>query len=99
MSKFDGLITAKPKQGDAKKAVSKKTVAQAEATASTIATSAGQKNTKARTLGKRSDPNYTQITAYIKKDTHENVMRKIYKQKEFSELVEELLTDWMNNSK
>jgi len=26
-------------------------------------------------------------------------MRKIYKQKEFSELLEELLSDWLKNSK
>lgn len=95
MSKFDGLISAKSKQ-DTKIVTSAKTKQTTSAIALDVA---GQKNGKSRALGKRSDPDYTQITAYIKKDTHENVMRKIYKQKEFSELIEELLTDWMNNSK
>jgi hypothetical protein len=47
--------------------------------------------------GKRSHPDYTQITAYIRKETHEKVMREIYKRKEFSELLEELLDDWLKN--
>lgn len=97
MSKFDGLISAKTKQ-DTKTSTSVKTTRTMPSAAVAVNT-AKQKNGKARTPGKRSDPDYTQITAYIKKDTHENVMRKIYKRKEFSELIEELLTDWMNNSK
>jgi hypothetical protein len=87
MNKFDGLISAKSKQ------TPKNGVQTRETTVS------GQKNVKSRAPGKRSDPDYTQITAYIRKETHENVMRKIYKRQEFSELLEELLTEWMKNSK
>ncbi len=87
MSKFDGLISAKSKQ----------TTKNGDKIRETAVS--GQKNGKSRAPGKRSDPDYTQITAYIRKETHENVMRKIYKRQEFSELLEELLTEWMKNSK
>ena len=52
-----------------------------------------------RLTGKRSDPAYTQITAYIRKDTHEGVMRAIYKRQEFSELIEDLLAGWLKKQK
>lgn len=87
MSKFDGLLSVKTKQ------VSNKTIKPAPEPVS------AQKYGKLKSPGKRSDPDYTQITAYIRKDTHESVMRKIYKRQEFSELIEELLTDWMKNAK
>lgn len=87
MSKFDGLLSVKTKH-DPNKAV--KAAPEPGST---------QNNGKSKSPGKRSDPSYTQITAYIKKDTHESVMRKIYKRKEFSELIEELLTDWMKKTK
>lgn len=52
-----------------------------------------------RPAGKRSDPDYTQITAYIRKGTHEDVMRAIYKRQELSELIEELLAGWLKKQK
>lgn len=52
-----------------------------------------------RLPGKRSDPDYTQITAYIRKGTHEDVMRAIYKRQELSELIEELLAGWLKKQK
>lgn len=52
-----------------------------------------------RPLGKRSDPDYTQITAYIRKGTHEDVMQAIYKRQELSELIEDLLTGWLKKRK
>lgn len=52
-----------------------------------------------RPTGKRSDPAYTQITAYIRKDTHESVMRAIYKRQELSELIEEQLAAWLQRQK
>ena len=86
MSKFDGLLSVKTKQG-----ANKMVETDPEPTTA-------QKNGKLKSPGKRSDPTYTQITAYIKKNTHENVMRKIYKRQEFSELIEELLTDWIKKA-
>ena len=87
MSKFDGLLSVKTNR-DTKKAAKRQ--------GSTVS---AQKIGKSKTPGKRSDPSYTQITAYIRKDTHESVMRKIYKRQEFSELIEKLLTDWMRKAK
>jgi hypothetical protein len=86
MSKFDGLLSVKTSQ----------TQKGAKQLGNGVS---AQKNGKSKTPGKRSDPDYTQITAYIRKETHENVMRKIYKRQEFSELIEELLTDWMKKAK
>ncbi len=86
MSKFDAILSAKPAQdtGKERKAVQKSVKEQ------------GTDNSKR--VGKRSHPDYTQITAYVLKDTHEQVMRKIYKRQEFSELIEELLAEWLKNA-
>lgn len=55
------------------------------------------------TTGKKSDPRYKQVTAYVRKDLHRNVTDALYdeargrddaKRKEFSELVDELLEQW-----
>jgi hypothetical protein len=51
--------------------------------------------------GKKSDPNYRQVTAYIRKELYEDVTFALHqdsrgqpKRKEFSELVDELLERW-----
>jgi len=52
--------------------------------------------------GKKSDPNYRQVTAYVRKDLYRDVTDALYdevrgqdaKRKEFSELVDELLEQW-----
>lgn len=87
MSKFEGLLSVKGGQGIKE---TKKTPPEPVSM---------PKKGKLKPPGKRSDPNYTQITAYILKDTHEDVMRRIYKRQEFSELVGELLTDWLKKNK
>ena len=48
-------------------------------------------------LGKRSHPDFEQITAYIRKDTHQAVKIALLQngKQEFSELVEELLCQWL----
>ncbi len=46
--------------------------------------------------GKRSNDEYRQISAYIRKDTHRRVKIALLEQdREFSELVEELLGEWL----
>lgn len=90
MSKFDGILSVK--SGTVRQEPEKELKTPQEPRSES-------KKGKSRPAGKRSDPDYTQITAYIRKDTHENVMRKIYKRQEFSELIEELLAQWMKNSK
>ena len=55
---------------------------------------------RGRPPGKRSHPDFEQITAYIRKDTHHAVKIELLKNggKEFSELVEELLHQWLKSS-
>jgi hypothetical protein len=48
--------------------------------------------------GKRSDPDYRQVSAWIKRDTYDRVSRRLFKKenrREFSELVQSLLEDWV----
>jgi hypothetical protein len=53
---------------------------------------------RGRPAGKRSDPDYEQVTAYIKKATHIDAKIALLQEgqgKEFSELVEDLLSGWL----
>ena len=55
-----------------------------------------ESKTLGRPRGKRSNPDYTQVTSYIKKETHKSVQRVLLeKEKEFSELIQELLEEWL----
>jgi|SRR5579862_346050 len=48
-------------------------------------------------LAKSADPDFLKFTTYIRKQTHHAVKVKIVEQgREFSDLVEELLTDWLH---
>ena len=49
--------------------------------------------------GKRTDPDFKQVGAYIRKDTYLKIQRVLLEQpdKDFSDLVEELLTNYLNN--
>ena len=51
-----------------------------------------------KSTGKRNDPDFKQVGAYIRKDTYLKIQRLLLEQpdKDFSELVEELLTDYLN---
>jgi hypothetical protein len=55
-----------------------------------------------RPRGKKGDPAYTQVTAYIKTDTYQRTQIRLLqlrgKKKEVSELLQELLTDWLEKS-
>ena len=54
---------------------------------------------KGRAKGKRSDPNYTQVGAYIPKAIDKAVKRKLIDEDmDFSELVAQLLDEWVNRS-
>ncbi len=87
MSKFDGLLAARGgKQAQAQKAARAPEVEPAPQAA------------RARS-GKRSDPNFRQITAYVRRDVHDDVMRTIYRRMELSELVDGLLADWLKKQK
>lgn len=54
---------------------------------------------RGRPSGKRSDPTYEQVTAYIRRQTYRDVRIALLAQgngQEFSELVEELLARWLH---
>ncbi len=57
--------------------------------------------TKKRIAGKSSNAAYAQVLTYIKRDTHREVKKALLDDKnnrDLSELVEELLTDWLKKS-
>ena len=47
--------------------------------------------------GKRSNPDYRQVSAWVRKDTYWHVRDRLWKEdrREFSELVQRLLEDWL----
>jgi hypothetical protein len=48
-------------------------------------------------VGKRSNAEYRQVSAYIRKDTHRKVkMALLEEEQEFSELVGRLLEEWLD---
>lgn len=53
---------------------------------------------RGRAKGKRSDPNYTQVGAYIPKTLDKAVKRKLLDEEmDFSELIAHLLETWVND--
>ena len=57
---------------------------------------------KGRPRGKRSNPDFEQVTAYIRSNTYRDVKIAILQQSEiddFSELVEQLLNEWLSTQK
>ncbi|PSB08057.1 hypothetical protein C7B62_18030 [Pleurocapsa sp. CCALA 161] len=54
---------------------------------------------KGRPKGKRSNPDFEQVTAYVRSQTYRQTKIALLQQSEledFSELVEELLTEWLS---
>jgi hypothetical protein len=55
-----------------------------------------------RPAGKRSDPKFTQVTAYIQSQTYRDVKVALLlaaEQQEFSQLMEALLIEWLSTQK
>jgi hypothetical protein len=55
---------------------------------------------KGRPPGKRSDPRFVQVTAYVPEALHRKVKIRLLQEakgQEFSELIEELLEDWIGS--
>ncbi len=58
------------------------------------------KNEK-RTTGKSSNPDYTQVLTYVRRDTHNAVRAALIfdeQKRDLSDLVEELLASWVKNN-
>jgi|GEM_PF-3116931 hypothetical protein len=68
-----------------------------EALLQTVSPPADGRKGPGRPAGKRTNPDYAQVTAYIPKSLHDDVKIALIKEggKEFSTLVEELLSEWM----
>jgi hypothetical protein len=55
---------------------------------------------RGRPAGKRSDPDYVQVTAYVSGRLHHNVKIALLQERkgrEFSQLIEALLSDWLES--
>ncbi len=93
MSKFDSLLSARNRKGASAKSGSKK--------ASVAPASVARRGRPSGFAGgKRSDPEYTQITAYIRKDTHADVKIALLKDRDsrdMSDLVESLMMEWLKS--
>lgn len=92
MSKFKG------KFGDALKAAKEPEVKQDTPPSAKVSEPAK----KGRPKGKRSNPDFEQITAYVRSQTYRDTKIALLQQDEledFSELVEQLLTEWLRTQK
>ena len=104
MSKFKNILKAaqdrekeKPVEKSAEKPREK---AEVKSDSPIEASSPPQK--RGRPRGKRSNPDYEQVTAYIKKKTYKETKIALLEQEEvenFSELVEKLLSEWLSTQK
>ena len=111
MSQFDALFntTAKYKMEPEPKTPKKKPDAslspiqkiaapEKKAISKTIAPVKSEK----RTAGKSSNPDFTQVLTYIRKDTHNSVKAALIfdtEKRNLSDLVEELLAGWIKKQK
>jgi len=85
VSKFDSFVKAAKVAGKSPKAKAVKGTAE--------------KSMRATGTAKRNDPDYKQALAYVRRDTHKQVMATLAAQeREFSGLVEELLTKWLKEN-
>ena len=88
MSKFQGVIDAAKGREDP------------AASPTSLARPLRQKG-RGRPPGKRQNPDFEQVTAYIRKQTHQGVKIALLQQgegQEFSELVERLLAKWLETN-
>lgn len=117
-SKFSSIFVT-PQDPEPEKTVEETAVPEVAPDAATAIVPAAEKPSPAMepatpqtatrtTTGKKSDPRYKQVTAYVRKDLHRNVTDALYdetrgrddaKRKEFSELVDELLERWLQGQR
>lgn len=94
MSKFQSILdVANSRQAETPKKKKLSKISHTAAPVSQVITPR-----RGRPAGKRSNPDYEQTTAYIRKRTHQGVKIALLQEgegREFSELVEELLAGWL----
>ena len=100
MSKFKNILDAANKPED-KDAVDEE-VKAVKKTLPPIVDEKSQPVKKGRPKGKRSNPDFEQVTAYVRSKTYRQTKIALLQQDElsdFSELVEELLNEWLSTQK
>lgn len=114
MSQFDALFktntkaktetksVAKPKSETAKKKPAASLSLASDKTPSpTAKVSPAVQAEKRASVGKSSNADYTQVLSYIRRDTHRAVKKALFddpQNRDLSELVEELLTGWLEKN-
>lgn len=92
MSKFKSLLdAAKGKEPEPEKQ-------ELEVNTPQLVAEPKQPSKRGRPKGKRSHPDYEQVTAYIRKDTHRAAKIALLsegEEREFSELIQDLLEHWL----
>jgi hypothetical protein len=100
-SKFSDLLKPSAKEPSAKAkpgGKSSKKARAAVAVASAVVETETRQVISLRTVGKRSKADYTQVTAYIPKKTHKDVKLALLDDgRDFSDLVSELLAEWVKS--
>ncbi len=100
MSKFKDILKAAQEREKEKPA--EKPAEKPEVKSSSAAEPSSPPQKRGRPRGKRSHPDYEQVTAYIKKKTYKETKIALLEQEEvedFSELVETLLSEWLSTQK
>ena len=100
MSKFQNILDAANKPQE-QNTVKKKAKAVKKSSHSS-AMEKSQPTKKGRPKGKRSNPDFEQVTAYVRSETYRQTKIALLQQSEledFSGLVEELLTEWLSTQK
>ncbi len=112
MSQFDSLFKTDTKSKTETKPVAKTETVRmakkpktslsptADKNAPQVKTSPEAKSEK-RATGKSSNADFAQVLTYIKRDTHRAVKKALFddpRQRDLSELVEELLTAWLEKN-
>jgi hypothetical protein len=104
MSKFKDILKAaqdRDKEQPAEKSVAKP-AEKPEVKSDSAREGSPPPQKRGRPRGKRSHPDYEQVTAYIKKKTYKQTKIALLEQEEgenFSELVEKLLSEWLSTQK
>ena len=114
MSKFKNILDAANQSQNPDKKVKERTTDANISSPATVPAKANKKSSpptaesssqpikKGRPKGKRSNPDFEQITAYVRSQTYRQTKIALLQQEEiedFSELVEELLTKWLSTQK
>ena len=100
MSKFKNIFDAAKLPQDGGEV--DKSVKQVKKSPPSIVEPGSEPVKKGRPKGKRSNPDFEQVTAYVRSKTYRQTKIALLQQSEledFSELVEELLTEWLSTQK